>query len=73
MQHHITKNKPSLVKLLGHLYDNINNDDDVSINDSNSKNDNIALVLLGLFVPWKRFPDYFKESEATESTILSFH
>ena len=71
VQRHITKGKPSLVKLLGRLYDNMDSDDDLSIDNSNSKNDDIALVLLGLFVPWERLPDYFKESEATESTIPS--
>ena len=71
VQHHITKNKPSLVKLLGRLYDNMDDEDDLSIDNSNSKNDNIALVLLGLFIPWERFLDYFKEYEVTESTIPS--
>lgn len=48
---------------------NINNN--LSIDNDNSKNDNIALVLLGLFVFWKCLLDYFKEFEAMESTILS--
>lgn len=51
MQRYITKGKPFLVKLFGRFYDDINNDKNLSIDDSNSMNDNIALVLLGLFVP----------------------
>lgn len=47
----------------------MDNYDDVSIDDSNSKNDDITMVLLVLFVPWERLPPYFKEAEATESTI----
>ncbi len=71
VQHYITKGQLAIVKLFGRLYDNIDNDDDVSIDDSNSRNDNIAIVLLALFVPWERLPKYFIESEATDSTILS--
>ena len=71
VQRHIIKNKSSLVKLLGRFYDNMDNVDDLSIDNSNSKNDNIALILLGLFVPWKHLPDYFKEFEVIESTIPS--
>ncbi len=49
----------------------MDSDDDISINDSNSRNDNIAMVFLALFVPWERFLKYFTESEATNSTISS--
>lgn len=47
----------------------MDSDDDLSIDNGNSKNDDIALVLLGLFVSWEHLSDYFKESEATKSTI----
>lgn len=50
VQRHITKSKPAIVKLLGHLYNNMNSNDDVSINNCNSQNDNIAIVFLALFV-----------------------
>ncbi len=71
VQRHITKGKPAIVKLLGRLYDNMDSNDDVSIINSNSRNDNIAMVLLTLFVPWERLPKYFTESEVTDSTISS--
>ncbi len=71
MKRHITKCKPAIVKLLSCLYDNIDSNDDISINDSNSRNDDITIVLLALFISWKRFLKYFIESEATKSTILS--
>ncbi len=51
MQRHITKGKPAIVKLLGCLYDNMDSNNDVSIDDSNSRNDDSAIVLLALFVP----------------------
>lgn len=57
MQCHIIKNKPFLVKLLSCLYNNIDNDDDLSINNSNSKNNDIVLVLLSLFILWKCLPN----------------
>ncbi len=71
VQRHITKSKPAIVKLLGRLYDNMDSNDDVSINNSNSRNDDIGMVLLALFIPWERFPKYFTESKAINSTILS--
>lgn len=43
----------------------MDSNNDLSIDDSNSKNDNIALVLLALFILWERFPDYFKKFKAT--------
>ena len=71
MQRHITKGGPSLVNLLSRPYDNIDSDDNLSIDDGNNKNENISLVLLGLFIPWERLSDYFKEFGATKSKIPS--
>ena len=51
MKYNIIKSKPFLVKLRGHFYNNMDNNDDLSLHNSHSKNDDITLVLLGLFVP----------------------
>lgn len=51
VHHHITKGKSAIVKLVGYLYDNMDSDDDVSIDNSNFWNDNITMLLLTLFVP----------------------
>lgn len=50
MQYHMIKDKPIMVKLLGCLYNNMNSDDTIFIDNSNSQNDNIAIVLFTLFV-----------------------
>ncbi len=49
----------------------MDSNDDVSIDDSNGRNDDIAMVFLALFLPWERLSKYFIESEATDSTISS--
>lgn len=46
VQRDITKVKSAIVKLFGHLYDNMDSNYDVSIDNSNSQNDNIAIVFL---------------------------
>ncbi len=51
VQRHITKSKLAIIKLLVRLYDNMDSNDDVSIDDNNSRNEDIAIVLLALFVP----------------------
>lgn len=47
------------------------NNDYFSIKNSNSKNHNIVLVVLGLFVPWKYLSNNSKESEAIKLIILT--
>lgn len=70
MQCYITKCKLVIIKLLTHLYDNMNSNNDVFIDNNNSQNNNIAIVLLALFISWKHFSKYFTELEATRLTIL---
>lgn len=45
VQYYITKNKPAIVKLLSYFYDNMDSNDNISIDNNNSQNNNIAMVL----------------------------
>ena len=48
----------------------MDNNTNVSIDNSNSRNDNISMVLLALFISLEDLSKYFTESKAIESTIL---
>lgn len=72
MQRHITKSNPSVVKLLGRLCDNDDSNSDISIGNADNRLDNIATVLLALYVPWERLLILFQEAGATEQTLSSF-
>lgn len=50
----------------------MNNDNDLFINNNNSQNDDMVLVLLALFIPWKHLFKYFTKLEAIKSIIMSF-
>ena len=48
----------------------MDSNNNVSIENSNSRNNNITMVLLALFISWKRLFKYFTKLEVTESTVL---
>lgn len=73
VQRHGTRDSPSVIKLLGQLCDTEDIDDTILIDHANEdgKLNNIAVILLALFVPWERLPILFRDAGATENTYIS--
>lgn len=48
----------------------MDNNNDLFIDNTNSKNNNIILIFFGLFIFWEYFPNYFQKFEVKKLKTL---
>ncbi len=75
VQRHFTKpGSQAEVKLSGPLFDNDGHGDIISANDPETTEgyNNIAMILLALFMPWDRLQSLFADMDATDDNYSSF-